>query len=232
MFLPSWANLISMKRVVKLWPLALVCFLTLWGVVGCSTIKERITPVSVPEYTPTNIYKADLPVEFIRVALLPMNLQGDFGQKAALDSIEGALQAELIKAKRFEVVTISKDELEQICGEESLSSQQKWPYELKKALEERQVDGVMLIELTHLRGYQPVALGLKMRLVSLQEGKTYWAVDELLDSANPMIYQGALNYDNGMRMGKTSESKTIAFMQTSPTRFAHYAGELLFKTLP
>jgi len=207
--------------------------LTLGGLVGCKTLN-RIAPVPyVPDYQPRNVYTAELPKTFMRVALLPMHSQGDFGLQASLDNIAASLTAELVKAKRFEVIPLSRDELKTLSGHETLSSQQKWPYELKKELQQRQIDGVMLIELTYLRGYQPVAMGLKMRLVDIQTGKTYWAVEDLLDSANPSIFKGAKAYEDGMRFGNSSSSvKAIASIQQSPGRFAHYVGALLYKTLP
>lgn len=220
-----------MRTKTILW--SALTLLALGGLMGCKTLN-KIAPVPhVPDYTPRNVYTADLPKTFIRVALLPMHSQGDFGLQASLDNIAAGITSELVKAKKFEVIPLSRDELKHLSGKETLSSQEKWPYALKKELQERQIDGVMLVELTYLRGYQPVAMGIKMRLVDINTGKTYWAVEDMLDSANPSIFKGAKEYEEGMLFGRQSSSvKAIASIQQSPGLFGRYVGALLFKTLP
>ena len=45
------------------------------------------------------------------------------------------------------------------------------------------LDAVLFIDLTHYSPYQPIAIGVRSRLVALADTKTLWALDALFDAA-------------------------------------------------
>jgi hypothetical protein len=92
----------------------------------------------------------------------------------------------------------------------------------------------MIVEISQLKGYEPISIGIKSRLVGIGDGETYWACDEVFDAAMPQVYAGAKTFEAGtleetVRGAKLSAAPTI---ELSPTKFAKYASYTLFKTLP
>jgi hypothetical protein len=115
-------------------------------------------------------------------------------------------------------------------GLSELSATDIWPLELAERLRERQIDGVLVVELTQLKGWAPISLGVKGRLVSA-DGTTYWSADELFDMSLPAVYAAARQYERGMllQVGKIKSSSNI---EISPAKLAKYVGYTLFDTLP
>lgn len=214
---------------------ASVALLAISALGGCQTTK-RITSFGKPKterppYEVGNVYRQKLPAEFRRVALLPLVADPEMGVSGSLEAIKAAIADELLKTKKFELITMSQDDLRQWAGVGTLSSLDVWPGKLRESLKEKQIDGVILIELTALKGYPPLALGLKARLVDLPTGKTLWAIDEMFDAAAPEVASAAKRYESGMitTVGKVQSPGTIGI---SPTLFAKYAAYTIFKTLP
>lgn len=186
-------------------------------------------------YIPKNVYKTPLPAgkQLTRLALLPIVGSPQLGSAESLNGIRRAITEELGKTKKFELITISPDTLHEWAGVSELTSLDEWPQQLKETLTSRQIDGVVLIEITQLKGYHPIALGLKARLVGLPEGTTYWACDEVFDAAAPEVYSGAKAYEKAMLMiTQSAKSQTTGTIELSPSKFAKYCAWTLFQTLP
>lgn len=208
----------------------LTLLLALFTLSGCiSTQSERAK--AKPSYQLHNVYRMPLPEQFKRVALLPIVAASDLGIADSLDSIRNSITGELLKTKRFEVISMSRDDLREVAGVGELTALSVWPDRMRKALGDRQIDGVLLVEITALKGYPPIALGLKARLVGLESGTTYWACDEVFDAAVPEIFAGAKRFEDGMLMS-VGRAKSQGTIELSPSIFAKYAAYTMFETLP
>ena len=188
---------------------------------GCVTNKHQRAAGEV-SYTPRNVMNMPLPAGFTRVALMPIVASPSLGVQTSLDGIRTALIGELLKAKRFEVIVLTNDDVRSWAGGHELTSLDSWPESLRDALKERQVDGVMLIELTSLKGFPPLQMGLKGRLTGLTE---------VFDASANTVYAGAKEFEKGtlLSVGKARSEGSI---ELSPSQFAKYAGYTLFRTLP
>ncbi len=199
---------------------------------GCAASRNERAKVT-PPYEPQNIYALRLPEGFLRVAVLPLAADPALGGHESLEAIELAVREELFKTKQFEFIVLSADTLREVAGVSSLRAIDVWPQRLKQALQERQIDGVLALELTQLKGFPPISLGLRMRLVGVQTGLTYWACEELFDMAAPEVFAGAKRFEEGMLMQMTSgKIKNPGTMELSPSKLAKYAAYTLFATLP
>jgi hypothetical protein len=197
---------------------------------GCaSTHKDRATGVEA--YEVRNFTAKPLPADMRRVVLLPIVIAPDLGVAASLEAIKRSLTEELGKVNKFEVIALDEDAMREWSGVSYLTSLDVWPDRLRQSLLAHQVDGVMLVEVTQLRGYPPLVLGLKTRLVAVKDAETYWACDETFDAAVPAVFSGAKHFEGGMllEMGKI---KGVGSIDMSPAEFAKYAGYEVFKTLP
>lgn len=188
-------------------------------------------PAIAPAFELHNVYRAAVPSDFKRVALLPIVSDPNQGISDSLDSIKQSITSELLKAKKYEIIAMTGDDLREIAGVGQLTSLDVWPDKLRKNLQEKLIDGVMIVEITSLKGYAPIAIGLKARLVNLADGKTYWACDEVFDSAVPEMYAGAKKFETGMLM-TVGKLKSQGSIDLSPTQFAKYAAFTMFETLP
>ena len=175
--------------------LALIGALALFA--GCKTPSTTMVDLS-PAYKPDNIFLADgkLPGEIKRVAVLPLmcdERQTDLA--AGCDTLESVLFAELIKAKYFEVVQITREELWRLTGREDWTGEDVLPANILDALKkESGCDAVLFCELTEFRAYPPLAIGWRLKLVDVRGKKTIWAGDEHFDAGNPAVIAGARLY--------------------------------------
>ena len=94
------------------------------------------------------------------------------------------------------------------------------------------VDGILQMELTHYRPYKPLQLGVRSRLVHLNEsGDVLWSVDEMFDSGDKTVAIAARKYaEEYVDQPFPLQSSYSVLM--SPSRYAAYVGNALFETLP
>jgi hypothetical protein len=164
---------------------------------GCETPGAATVALS-PPYKPDNIFLAGgkLPGDIKRVAVLPVACDGRQTELAeGRDALEPVLFAELIKAKHFEVVQISREELWRLTGRADWTGEDVLPANILDALKkESGCDAVLFCELTEFRAYPPLAIGWRLKLVEVRGRKTIWAGDEHFDAGNPAVIAGARLY--------------------------------------
>jgi hypothetical protein len=147
---------------------------------------------------------------------------------AALDDVFlTALQQE----KRFEVVSLSREECRRRYRVEALSSASTLPADLFANLKrEFAADAVMFIDLTAYNPYKPLTLGLRGKLASIDGARMIWTFDNVFSTEVPAAANSArrhfLDQDKGVPADLT---RTVL---QSPSRFAAYAGAAMFGTLP
>ncbi len=175
-----------------------------------------------------------LPADLRRVALLPLTCEAkSLDDAEGRDALEPILQQELLKARRFEVLSIAPDPLQKHTGQPSWRQEETLPADLFEWLKTASgCDAVLFCHLTAFQPYPSLLIGWRMRLVDLRTQTTLWAVDQVFD-AGQMKPEGGkppwtawLGLDSG-----TGRSEEWA-LRNSPRRFGQYALARVFSTLP
>ena len=189
------------------WSLALAAATALLA--GCETSGSRAVMLSSP-YKPNNIFIAapQLPGDLKRVAVLPLASGGRRTDLAeGRDALGPVLIAELIKAKKFEVIPVPPGELNRLTGRMDWTSEEVLPASLLGLLEkEYGCDAVLFCELTEFRAYAPLAVGWRLKLVDVRSQKTIWAGDEHFDAGNPAVIAGAQCYQRREQVAPDNNS--------------------------
>ena len=201
---------------------------------GCSTL-DVASPSLQSAYRPDNVYSFErrLPVEMRRVAVMPLTCDD---QQTALvsgrDALGSVLIAELMKTRKFEVVTVRPDDLRRLTGKDRWSGEELLPAGMLDSLRENYgCDAVLFGRLTDFRAYAPLAVGWRLKLVDAHSGYTIWAGDELFDAGKPGVMAAVRHYrEKQIKTGNAAEGDW-AFLN-SPRRFGQYAVAQMFDTLP
>jgi hypothetical protein len=207
---------------------------------GCNTVQ--VPPALEPPayYHPDNvyIYSMTLPASLRRVALLPVTTSSEVAsQVAGVESLEPVLQSELGKTKRFEVVTVSREQLRQWTGQSTWRGDEALPLDFFEKLQKNTgSDAVMFCEITRYNAYQPVAVGWKLVLAGkLAPGNVQpqilWSVDDVLDAGEPRMARAARTYywQHIQTEQTTGDASTIL---RSPAMFGQFSLNVLLGTLP
>jgi TolB-like protein len=140
----------------------------------------------------TFLASAILPPDLRRVAVLPLAWEGsqiDLAQGA--ETLVPILLTELDKTKKFEVVSISREDLRSQTGRLSWTGAEILPTDFFDSLQRVYgCDAVLFSQLTTFRAYAPMVVGWRMKLVEAQTGKILWAVDKVFDAGQqPAVNQ-------------------------------------------
>lgn len=206
--------------------------MTMVFLTGCCTDPQWAV---TPGYRPSNFFQeADrLPKEIKRVAVLPLTVSAadsemDFGRS----SLWPVLVEEVGKMRRFEIVTVLPEELRRWTGRAHWSGEEKLPLDFfEKIREALGCDAVLFCMLTLYRGYDPVAIGWRLKLVEADEPHLLWSVDEVFDSRDPAVACAARRYYQAHPDASASLADAHNVM-VSPRRFARYASSAALETMP
>lgn len=198
---------------------------------GCRTVRKQWDVPTGPAFEPKNYTSvAALPVTVRRVAVLPLHSPSWPAINVA--PVEAAFAAELVKVERFETVALTRDEMRESFGAESLVSSAALPADMLERLRASHgADAVLFQDLSHFSPYQPIAIGVRGKLVSAHDGRVLWSFDALFDGAQPSVAVAAREYY--MTQGRPAHplENSSGIMQ-SPSRFAKYVAHAMFGTLP
>lgn len=201
---------------------------------GCKTVNWT-DPITGPGYHPENIYQSfeQLPVSVRRVAMLPTTCDATPSElESGRKVLEAIITEELGKTKKFEIVTVSPENLRFWTGRSSWRAEEVLPADLLKMLKQQlQCDAVMFSRLTQYRAYPPLSVGFSFKLVDLENAQFLWAVDEIYDASEPSVVNGARRYQLTREQlpSALSDSRSIL---NSPSGFGRYAANSVFQTLP
>ena len=213
--------------------IAMLC--TLFSGCAVMTSGQPQDLVRFKQYEPQNVFVGGtaLPKNIRRVTVLPLvcddkNISLDEGRTA----LEPVLASELIKTKKFEVVSADAALLKERTGRADWAGEEILPPEVFALLRENSgCDAVLFARLTVFRAYPPLAIGWRLRLVDAQTGKTIWAADEVFDGGQAEVENGARHHqltEERSPWGAPSEW----FVQNSPSKFGQYTAARLLATLP
>ncbi|HXT13377.1 MAG TPA: hypothetical protein VN873_17605 [Candidatus Angelobacter sp.] len=186
-------------------------------------------------YQPQNVFVATngLPSDLRRVAMLPTSCdESDSVLVDGRNELQPILMEQLIKTKKFEVVSANSDALKTRLTRADWSSEEPLPPDLLALLQQQSgCDAVMFSRLTVFRAYPPLEVGWRMRLVDVRTGHTLWAADEIFNG-------GEISVDNGARRHQLTEERVPSgapdewFIRNSPDKFGEYTAARLLATLP
>ncbi|HEY1171412.1 MAG TPA: hypothetical protein VGH19_08600 [Verrucomicrobiae bacterium] len=118
-----------------------------------------------------------------RVVLLPLTFAAGYPDEGwARTKLEPLVREKWQRMERFEVVTVSGDQLKRWTGKPEWLSEERLPPRLLERLEsETGCDAVIFTHVLGFTAYPPLSLGWKMRMVTIAEAKTLWAVESWFD---------------------------------------------------
>lgn len=221
---------VSAKSIVQL--VALVA-LSASALVGCKTVhsvNSRYDTTVGKKHSVTNVKEVrTFPAHLRRVALLPL-YKGRY-EHLDLMLVEENLSQELGKLNLFELVTVEPQRMDELFGMERYSSVETLPTKLLSKLHEvYAIDGVMLVDLTYYKAYQPVAIGMRAKLLDGHTGEIVWAADETFDASSPAVSNAARKYFQNQSTTQYPLHQTQTALH-SPVRFSKYAAHALFDTI-
>jgi len=214
--------------------LAAVVFCGLIVFPGCA-LPQPSAHLLTPTYRPRNVFAwgSSLPPEVRRVAVLPMACDpNDADMAYGRDALEPIMRVELAKLRRFELISVNPDSLKARTGHSTWGCEEALPNDLFTWLgESHGCDAVLFCRLTTFRGYAPLAVGWRMRLIDIRTHATLWAGDEVFDARQPAVLAVSWHAQLAglLTGGRNMDEWEI---KNSPRQFGQCAAAQLLATLP
>jgi len=172
----------------------------------------------------------ELPRDLQRVALMPVFFSEYDSQVDGY--LDENFEAGLARQRRFEVVSVSRDELKHWIGETQVDSSKPLPMELFPLIQHHiGAQAVIFVEIQHFNHYQPISVGIRAKLVDLSSGEILWAVDDIYNSGEPAVLQGAQHFHEANSQNTIPDKLDKSYLN-SPRRFTQFVAASLFQTLP
>lgn len=199
---------------------------------GCATGADPLAAIG-PQYQPDNVFRYGriLSPTVRRVAVLPLVPErATSNLPEGCDALNPVLLNELIKTKKFEVVSINPEKLRRQMGRAAWSATDTLPANFFESLQRTHgCDAVLFCELTVFRAYAPLAIGWRLKLVDARSRQVLWAADEVIDASSRPVATGVTRYK---LFACADESDGDWAVKNSPRQFGRYAAARLFSTLP
>ncbi len=185
-----------------------------------------------PFFTPTNpVGVARLPASSHRVVLLPAS-GGEFAPPEATEALDSVFATALEQQMRFEVVTMPREEMQKSFGVPDIASSAALPSGFLEQIGRKyDAEAVMWVDITAYQGFPPITLGLRAKLALVSGHRLIWAFDQVVSATNPAVANSARRFYLGSDLDGIPVDLTPAALQ-SPSRFAAYAADAAFRTLP
>jgi len=183
-------------------------------------------------FTPTNVRGvAQLPRTIRRVVVVPL-AGGMIVSAETAQALEEVFAAELQKQLRFEVVRLTRSECQQRFGQPEYASVATLPADFLPALARTYAaDAVLFIDLTAYRGYRPLQLGVRAKLVTITNPQWLWTLDEIFSADDPGVVKSVRYFYRASAAVDSPVDLRSGTLQ-SPTKFAAYVAAATFTTLP
>lgn len=201
-------------------------------VASCQTVPPYDAAYQGPFFQPHNFAgEKRLPADVRRVILLPISTVALVRSETAA-SLDAVLSSSLQRQQRFEVIALDREECRAWLGREAFSSTAALPHGLFDKLVQRYAaDAVLFVDLTVYEPYRPQSVGLRAKLATLQEVRLLWTFDEVISATDPAVANSARRHALTEDRGLVPVDLSPAALQ-SPGRFAAFAADTMFATLP
>jgi hypothetical protein len=199
---------------------------------GCMTPSIDDPARLGPFFTPSNhVGEASLG-GMRRVVVLPV-CGGTLAPVETVAALDPVIIAALQQQHRFEVVTLTREQSRRHFRFEEISSVAALPHDFLSTLQrEFAADGVLFIDITVFRPYRPIGLGLRAKLATLDSSpRLVWTFDNVFSADDPAVANSARKHFLGADRGGVPADLSPGVLQ-SPARFAEYAADAMFATLP
>ncbi|MDP2137099.1 MAG: hypothetical protein Q8J74_04525 [Candidatus Didemnitutus sp.] len=185
-----------------------------------------------PFYTPRNVSREEaMPAGIRRVLLLPVSV-GEVAPVETAKTLDRAMVVALQNEQRFEVVVFTREECSWAFGREEFSSVDALPHGfLEKLAATYAVDAVIFVDLTAYQAYRPQAIGLRSKLATVRDVRLVWSFDEIISATDPAVANSVRRQYLKNDRGTQPLDLSPAALQ-SPSRFAAFAAQAMFRTLP
>lgn len=199
---------------------------------GCQTVPVYDAAYQGPFFQPHNFAgEKRLAPEIRRVILLPISTQS-LAQTETAASLDEVLSASLQSQQRFEVIALSREECRSWFGSEAFASTAALPHGMFDKLVQRYAaDAVLFVDLTVYQPYRPQSIGLRAKLATLKEVRLLWTFDEVMSATDPAVANSARRHALTQDRGLVPVDLSPTALQ-SPGRFAAFAADAMFATLP
>lgn len=201
------------------------------GCLSVSRMSEK--PKPAPSQRRNFVGDKKLPQHLLRVVLLPV-CGGDAAPSESAAALDGVFATELVRQKRFEVVTISREECRRRFGNDSLLSSSALPAGfLDEIAHDFAAQGVVFVDITAYHPIRPITLGVRAKLALTDGGRLIWSFDDVFSAEDPSVLAGIKKFyaaaggDRGETPANLPEAALI-----SPSRFGAYCASATFETLP
>lgn len=222
---------------MKFRPLAHVCSFAsgaaLIALSGCMHPPAHDSARTGPFHAPVNYAaEAQLPQTLRRVVLLPISA-GSVADEESASALSPVFAAELQKRNRFEVVTLTREDLLRRFRQAEVLSTAALPHDfLPKLRRDLAVDGVMFIDLTVYKPYRPMAIGVRAKLATAGDDvRLLWTFDNIFSAGDPAIANSARGHFIDSDRSGVPADLTPGVLH-SPSKFAEYVAAQAFATLP
>lgn len=203
--------------------------LILLSACGPST-RMQLAQNRIPSYNPSNAYQEErLPKEIQRVLLLPLYSKEQ--EWVSLEGLHQSFETELIQTHLFEVISIGRKHLIELFGQPQFSSSGSFPPNFIDTLNQYyRADAILLIDLSQFRPYQPIAIGVRAKLIAMKDYKLLWAFDDIFDAGDTRVAMGAKRYQQRYQTQGYPLQEPVNVLQ-SPRCFARYVAFTVFSSL-
>jgi len=218
-----------LNKLAKPWPL------TVGSLIACllfSACQSTSSPPPVSGHQSANVYAStkELPRRLQRVALLPVYISEYDTQTDNYldDTYATGLQGQ----QRFEVVQISRSQMEEWIGKPQVESSSAIPVELFPMIQHQTgAQAVVLVDIYHFQRYQPISVGIRAKLVDLSSGEILWAVDDIYNGGEAAVLQGAREFQEEQGQNAIPDKLDQSYLY-SPRRFSKFVAAALFQSIP
>jgi len=206
----------------------LICAVALFLLPGCSSARRIVYTQAAPLASYHDIREG---IPFRRIAMLPLCYERETGNSVSSD-LDGAFHAELTKTTLFEVIWISRSQMEALTGHRQISSVEALPGGiLAQIAVQSGADAVLFTDVTHYFPYLPISVGVRSKLVDVRTGEIRWGFDHLFDSGKPEVAVAARHYYLANSQTNLPVSNDGNSVLQSPSRFAGYAAWETYRSL-
>jgi hypothetical protein len=206
------------------------------AIAGCASTREARREPEQPKpsasYHPRNFAgEKVLPGSLVRVLVLPVH-GGEFAAPETCEYLDPIITTALEQQERFEVVTLSRQECGKSYGTADLSSTDALPADFLTRLgTEYGAQAVLFVDVTAFAPYRPLTLGLRAKLASIADRRLIWSFDDVFCCLDPAVVSGLKRfYTRNSMAGAPVDLSSDDLI--SPRRFAAYAADAVFQTLP